>query len=154
MKPLIVYCSRTGNTEKIMQAVGDRLHVDLAPAEDISAEYLRGRPSIGLASGIYWARHAPALFKVVDLIPQGTKVFIMSSSGFKNRTLVGIYTFMIKRKIRRAGLRLVGEWHCPGHDRSKDPLFSFLKLSKGRPDDTDLAEAAIFVRKMIHDGSQ
>lgn len=150
MKPLVLYCSRTGNTAKVASAMAAALGADLAPAQAATPALVAGRPLIGLASGIYWARHDKPLFRAAALLPRGAAVFVVSTSGFRNGFLQKVYTFWLLRRLRRQGCRVVRRWHCPGHDKSTDPLFAWLKLSKGRPDARDLASARQFAQEVAH----
>lgn len=151
MRTLILYCSRTGNTHKIVRVMADAIGADMAEAVNASEELLSGRKLVGLASGIYWARHDKSLFAAARKIPNDCRVFLVSTSGFRSALLIKVYTFLMKRKLKHLGLSIAGEWHCPGHDKSDDPLFRCLKLSKGRPNQADLHDAEDFCRKLAHD---
>jgi hypothetical protein len=149
VNPLIIYYSKTGNTEKILSGLSASAGVDFIRADEVLVEDVQNRPIIGFASGIYWGKHHSLLFKAADKLTRGCPVFIVSSSGFQSRFLVTVYTLLLKLKLKILGLHLVGEWHCPGHDKSKDPLFRWLSLSKGRPNRDDLQAFNSFMIKMI-----
>ena len=76
-------------------------------------------------------------------------VFLVTTSGIRLRFLVRVYTYLLRRKLQKQNLPLVVQWHCPGHDRSKDPLFRFLKLSRGRPHADDLRSAREFACSLL-----
>ncbi len=156
MKPLILYYSKTGNTEKILSGLMDRGDIDLILADEVAAIDLKGRSLVGLASGIYWGKHHRSLFRAAKKIAKGSRVFLISSSGFKAPFLIKVYTFLLKLRLNILNLDLVGEWHCPGHDKSKDPLFGRLALSKGRPNNSDFQDFDSFMKKIVmsFDGSK
>ena len=145
MKPLILYCSRTGNTEKVVRLMGKHLEADVMSTEQISDEDFAGRTLIGLASGIYWGRHDRSILEAAEKISRDCKIFIVSTSGFRIRFFVRVYSYLLKRKLRQCGLTLIGQWHCPGHDKSTDLLFRWFNLSKGRPNESDFADAERFI---------
>lgn len=125
--------------------MGEILKADVVATEDMADEDLTGRKLIGLASGIYWGRHDQSLFEAAEKISKDSKIFIVSTSGFRIRFFVRVYCFLLKRKLRQLGLTLIGQWHCPGHDKSTDLLFRWLNLSKGRPNESDFAAAEQFI---------
>jgi len=145
MNPLIIYYSKTGNTHKLVSGCVASRSIDIVSADEVTVDDLKDRSLIGLASGIYWGKHHSSLFNSVKIIPKNTRIFIISSSGFSSPFLVNVYTSLLKVWIRRAQLNLVGLWHCPGHDKSKDPLFSCLDLAKGRPNQNDLKDLCGFI---------
>ena len=145
MKPLIIYYTKTGNTQKLLSDCLTCSSIDIVSANEATVDDLMGRSLIGLASGIYWGKHHSSLFRLVKIIPRDTRVFIISSSGFTSPFLVNVYTFLLKLRVNWAQLSLVGLWHCPGHDKSKDPLFSRLALSTGRPNQKDSVALCEFI---------
>jgi len=150
LNTLVIYCSRTGNTEKVVQFMGKKINADVISTDQISDEDIIGRKLIGLASGIYWGRHDKSIFNASEKIPKDCGVFIISTSGFRIPLFVKVYTYLLKRKLRQLGLILVGQWHCPGHDKSKDLLFRWFNISEGRQNESDFADAEKFILKLEH----
>ena len=99
MKPLIVYCSRTGNTAKVVHAMGKKLDADVLSTDHISVNDFNNRKLVGLASGVYWAFLDKSLFNAAELIPKDCRVFIVTTCSLKFRILKKIYPFLLKRKI-------------------------------------------------------
>lgn len=106
MKAIILCYSQTGNTEKLIEAITSKMDVDVHPADQENRELLSDRKLVGLASGIYWAKHDRCLFKAAEFIPPKADVFIISSSGIRFRFMVNVNQFLLKRKIKRLGLNL------------------------------------------------
>ncbi len=146
MKVLIVYYTRTGNTEILARALASALGAELLHADAVTTDKLQGWDYIGLGSGVYWLRHDQRLFDVASQIPRNSKVFTFTTSGLKNWFAVTFYQFTIRLRLRRRSLLVVGQWHCPGHDLH--PLIKPFNLNKGRPHASDIASVAAFARKL------
>jgi flavodoxin len=146
MKALIVYYTRTGNTEIVARALASALGAELLRADAVTKEKLQGWDYIGLGSGVYWLRHDWRLFDAASKIPRDSKVFTFTTSGLKNWFAVTFYQFMIRFRLRRRGLQVVDQWHCPGHDLH--PLIKPFNLNKGRPHASDIASVEAFARKL------
>jgi hypothetical protein len=149
MKPLIVYCSRTGNTEKVVQVVGKKLDADVLYTDHVSANDFNHRKLVGLASGVYWAFLDKSLFYAAELIPKDCRVFIITTCSFKFRILKSIYPFLLKRKVVRLKLKFIGNWHCQGEDHNNDIIFRWFHLAKGKPDQNDLLNAEKFASELM-----
>ncbi|HEY6559827.1 MAG TPA: flavodoxin domain-containing protein [Polyangiaceae bacterium] len=146
MKALIVYYTRTGNTAIVAKAIATTLGAEVMHADSVRAEQLQGWDYIGIGSGVYWLRHDYRIMSLASKIPRDSKVFTFTTSGLKNWFAVMFYQFTIRTRLRRMGLQVVGQWHCPGHDLH--PLVKPFNLNKGRPHASDLESAAIFARKL------
>jgi flavodoxin len=146
MKPLIVYYSRTQNTIKIAEAMAESLEADLLTTDRIKEEDLKGRKLIGIGSGIYMMKHDKSVFEVANKIPKSCKAFIFSTSGFKSKLITNIEQLSLKRKLKKRGIETIGQWNCPGHDKSFPIIY--INLSKGRPNQQDIENAKEFAYKM------
>jgi flavodoxin len=146
MKALIVYYTRTGNTERVARALASTLQAELIHADAVTEEKLRGWDTIGLGSGVYWLRHDQRLFDIASKMPHASRVFTFSTSGLKNWFAVTFYQFTMRTRLRLKGLQVVGQWHCPGHDLH--PLIKPFNLNKGRPHAGDIASLEAFARKL------
>lgn len=142
MKPLVVYYTKTNNTTAIAKAISEELGADCYDTEILPDSELRGRTLIGLGSGTYNTMPAKEIRRVISRIEKGTKVVVFFTSGLAGRPFVAFYKWHYRRALRRHGLNLVGIWNCPGHD--KHPLFKWLGLNLGRPNERDLCSARGF----------
>jgi flavodoxin len=140
--PLIVYASRTDNTRCVAEAMARPLGAECIAIEHFKDHHLRGRALIGLGSGVYWLRLESRLVDLAAKLPAGCRVFIFSTSGWRGRVLADFYQAELVKRLQRQGADLVGVWHCPGHDRN--PLFKWLHISRGRPNEEDLRRAVEF----------
>ena len=87
MKPLIIYCSRTGNTEKVVRFMGKKLNADVISVEQISDKHFIGRKLIGLASGIYWGRHDRSVFDAAEKISKDSKISVFIFERLRTEAL-------------------------------------------------------------------
>ncbi len=144
MKPLVIYYSQTGSTVRVAEAMAAALEADLATADAVSDSQLAGRPLIGLGSGIYYMKHPAIVYALADRLPARSRVFIFTTSGVKLKPFVRFYQSRLRRRLVRAGVEVLGEWHCPGYDQQA--LLKPLGINRGRPDRADCEAAATFAR--------
>ena len=144
--PLIVYCSRTDNTRRVAAAMASPLAAELVSIEQLKDHQLRGRPLIGLGSGVYWLRLERRIVDLAARIPPGCRVFIFSTSGWRGRALVTFFQSELVKSLAQHDVEVIGRWHCPGHDQQ--PLFKWLQISRGRPNEDDIANAKAFAASL------
>ena len=140
--PLIVFSSRTDNTRKVAEAMAKPLAADLLAIEQMKDHQLRGRPLVGLGSGVYWLRLDRRIIDLAAKIPSECRVFIFSTSGWRGKVLEGFFRSELEKQLVRHGITVVGRWHCPGQD--KQALFKWLNISRGRPNAEDIQSAKEF----------
>ncbi len=142
MHPLIIYCSRTGNTQKVALAMAGPLDADCLPVEEITRDHLAQRNLIGLGSGIYWVWPDAKIIDLAHKIPASCKVFLFTTSGLRFEYMVTIYKRWRADILRARGVTIVGQWHCPGFDQH--PVSKWMGIGKDRPNEEDLASARDF----------
>ncbi len=141
--PLIVFCSHTDNTRRVAEAMTGPLKADLVAVDQLKDHQLRGRPLIGIGSGVYWLRLAPQIVALASRIPPRGRVFVFSTSGW-GCSWGSFYQSDLTKKLKQRGVAIVGRWHGPGQDRN--PLFKWMGISKGRPNDDDFRRAREFAQ--------
>ena len=144
-QPLIVFCSRTDNTRQVAAAMAQPLAAELVAIDQLKDHQLRGRPLIGLGSGIYWLRLDRRVVDLAARMPSSSRVFIFSTSGW-GANWGPFYQSDLEKKLKQRGIESVGRWHGPGQDRN--PLFKWLGISRGRPNVQDLLRAREFAREL------
>ena len=144
--PLIVYCSQTDNTRRVAEAMAGPLSAELVSVEQLKDYQLRGRSLIGLGSGVYWLRLERRIVDLAAKIPDGCRVFIFSTSGWRGRVLADFYQSELAKKLAQHHVDVIGKWHCPGHDQQ--PLFKWLQISRGRPNMDDIVKAREFAASL------
>ena len=88
MKTAIIYYSaHHGNTRKLVEAVAQGRDVTLIDALTAKSTDLSGYDLIGFASGIYFGKfHQSVVEFAKNNLPQGKKVFFLSTYGGSNGT--------------------------------------------------------------------
>lgn len=147
MKSMIIYTSiHHGNTEKIAREIAKIMNAELVKTDEVKIEDIDSYDLIGFGSGIYFMKHHPSLLKIIEEMPLTDKrAFIFSTrGGFP----VWLCHRAIKRRLRKKGFRIVGEFSCRGFD-----TYGILKhvggINKGKPDENDLVRAREFARSLI-----
>ena len=146
MHSVIVYTSvHHNNTEKVARAMAGPLGAEVVRAADATAETVASADLVGFGSGIYFGNHHTTLLAFAESLPvrQGGRAFVFSTSG---RGGTGFH-----RKLNahprgegvrdRGGVRLQGLGHY-------SLLQAFGGINKGRPDGSDLEDAAAFAGRL------
>lgn len=145
MKSLVVYYSKTGNTEKVARAIAKGLEADLKRIEEVHdiSEYdliCVGTPVYGFAP----ARPVKKFLEEIHLSSnrKGIGFCTMHVAGDK-RTLR-----IIKEKMEVKGITFLGGFSCRG-------LSSILAnigpkiFNRGRPNEEDLRKAEDFGKRIL-----
>ena len=140
MKTAIIYYSaHHGNTRKLVEAVAQGRDVTLIDALTAKSTDLSGYDLIGFASGIYFGKfHQSVVEFAKNNLPQGKKVFFLSTYGGSNGTRA------IEEAVKVKDARIVGSFGCKGYD-TFGPFKLVGGICKGHPDETDLKNACRFL---------
>ncbi len=132
MKYAIRYYSKSGNTEKLANAISEVLDV---PAYDISHELTEDVDVLFFGSGVYGCALDPAVVKYISNIGVNVGEFVnFSTSGMMTSNY-----YLIKNVINTTNISLSDcEFHCPG---------SFVGLNANRPNEEDIVN----VKKFVYD---
>lgn len=143
MKTVIVYhSSHHGNTRKVAEAIARGRDVTLIDASAVKNADLSGYELIGFASGIYFGKfHKDVLTFAKDHLPQGKKVFFLSTYGGSSSTKA------IEEAIRDRSPQIVGRFGCKGYD-TFGPFKLVGGIAKGHPDEADLKNACDFFDRL------
>ena len=139
MKAVIIYYSaHHGNTKKVAEAIARGRDVTLIDAQAVKSADLSGYELIGFASGIYFGKfHKSVLDFAKNNLPQGKKVFFLSTYGGSNGTKA------VEDIVREKSAQVVGSFGCKGYD-TFGPFKLVGGICKGRPNETDLKNACDF----------
>jgi flavodoxin len=148
MKNLIIYASiHQGNTKKVADKMGEVLNAKVVSFSEINRKEIEEADLVGFGSGIYFSRFHKGLSKLVDNLPapENKKAFIFSTSGMKAENIFNTAHSHFKKKLKKKGFQVAGEFNCPGYD-----TYSVLKLvggvNKNRPNSKDMDKAEKFAR--------
>jgi len=134
MKTLIVYISiHHGNTERIAKAIANVLEADVSNPTEVGASDVCKYDLIGFGSGIYFGKHHPSLFSLVDRLPSqnGGGAFIFSTSGLRKIRLIHYFDRRLRNSLLAKGFRIVGEFNCRGWDTYPLWVKPFGGINKG-----------------------
>ena len=140
MKTAICYYSRHhGNTLKLLEAMAEgRDDVELFDVTSRMAFDPECYDVIAFASGIYYGKfHQSVVEFAKNNLPQGKKVFFLSTYGGSNGTRA------IEETVKAKGARIVGSFGCKGYD-TFGPFRLVGGIAKGHPDEADLKNARDF----------
>ena len=148
MKCAIIYASvHHGNTKKVLDTISNIYDIQLLDATAGLNYDLSSFDLIGFASGIYFSKFHNAVMQAVkNQLPTGKKVFFLYTCGAPAPT----YLNDIRRAVKEKACAVIGEYHCLGYD-TFGPFKLIGGIAKGHPNQEELADAADFLNKMIHD---
>jgi len=146
-KAVIFYYSiHHGNTKRVVEAVSEKLSVDLVRIPAHEPVNLDGYDLVGFASGIYMSEFGKPIQRFVeergDL--SGKTCFTLYTCGAPK----GEYAGAFEHLLRSNGANVADGWHCRGFD-TYGPFKLIGGLAKGRPNEADLAGAVAFVEALL-----
>ena len=145
MKSLVIYYSKTGNTEKVARAIAKGLGADLKRVEEVHD--ISGYDLICVGTPVYAFAPAKQMIKFLEEIPplsniKGIGFCTMNGIGDK-RTLR-----IIKEKMEVKGITFLGGFSCRGLSGILANI-SLRIFNKERPDEEDLRKAEDFGKRML-----
>lgn len=136
-----------GNTRRIAEAIAVTLGAPVLTPEAAADAELASYDLIGFGSGIYYGRHHHNLRRLIDLVPALPRAaFLFSTAGLP--WLSPLFHTRLRRRLRRRGCRVVGEFCCAGWD-TVGPLALIGGLNRRRPDERDLKRAREFANSLV-----
>jgi flavodoxin len=136
MKNAVVYVSKGGNTEKLARAVAQGAGVQAQPLTGISA-FDTPVDLLFVGASIYAGRIDGAMRSFLQTLSAGQvkRVAVFGSACGAKSALAEVKTILEPK-----GIPVFDEaFHCKG---------SFLFLNSGHPNDSDLAAAAAFAKRL------
>lgn len=134
------------NTLKLAKSMAQTLGCYCITADEALALNLDDYETIGLGSGIYFGKHHPKLFEVVEKLNSSQQdVFIFSSRG---NPFLGKYHFPLRDALCKKNKRIIGEFSVRGYDET-GPWVIIGGGHKGKPNEKDLKKAVRFAQKMM-----
>ncbi len=160
-KVLVTYFSRTGNTEKVAQAIYDEVNdtKNIKPVEELGEEDLQNHTLIFIGFPVY--SHSVPFFmeKILRSIPAGKKIALFSTHGsFRGNPLSK--EALEYASTLAAGAQILGTFSCRGkvshqamEQFEKTPehhTWAEMAASAGNhPDKNDLDEAREFAERIL-----
>jgi flavodoxin len=143
MKCLIVYKSyHRMNTQMVARGMAEVTGATLVAVDEVGPDDLDGYDLIGFGSGIYGGGLHKDLFALAERLSQKDQaVFIFSTASRPSEE----HHRAFREALVAKGCRVVGEFRCQGEFR----LLSIIPVSRGHPDEKDLANARTFARGLV-----
>lgn len=146
MKTVLVTSSKSphANTRRIATALGEVLDARVVSPEDATPDVLMEADRVGFGSGVYWMSYDKRLAECIRSLPDmsGRDAFTFGTSGLPE-TPFRRYTRRLVSVLEHQGFRVVGSFNCRGLD-TWGPFKLLGGVSKGHPDDNDIAAARTF----------
>ena len=134
MKVEVIYCSKTGNTRKVAEAIAEVLE---AKAKSVSEEIdFRDCDLICVGTGVHAARPEGGMTSFLKSLEKlkGKKGAVFGTYGF----LTGFLN-TLESLLKEKDVEVVGKWGCKGQ------LGAF---NRGRPNEKDLENAREFAKTL------
>lgn len=151
---VVVYSYHHHNTEKVARVMAEVLGAEVKAPRDVRPEELAGYDLVGFGSGVYGGKLHQDLLALAQAAPANArgKAFVFSTSGGQvkaeqREAALAKWHGPVKGVLEGKGWTVLGEWNCPGW-LSMSILKLFGGLSRGRPNEADLAAAREFAAEM------
>ena len=144
----IIICESiyNGNTLKLARVMAQTLGCSCITVDEAMTRKLENYETIGLGSGIYFGKHHPKLFEVLEKLNLDQQdVFIFSSRG---NPFLGKYHQPLKDALCLKNKNVIGEFSVRGYDET-GPWVIIGGGHRGKPDEKDLKKAVRFVQKAM-----
>lgn len=133
MKIAVRYYSKTGNTKKLADAIGNALNVSVA---DVSVPLAEDVDILFLGSSVY----AAGVANEIKAFIRNLDVKVGKVVNFSTAALLPSTYKQVKKLIESRNLVMEREeFHCRG---------SFQMMHKGKPDASDLKAVTMFAKKI------
>jgi len=134
MKIAIRYYTKTGNTKKLAEAIGNEINVEAKTVDEPLTEDV---DILFLGSAVYAAGIDQ---KIKDFI-KNISVNVGEVVNFSSAALIESTYKQVKKEVEAKGLKMSeDEFHCRG---------AFKFVHRGRPNDDDLKDVREFAKRKI-----
>lgn len=134
------------NTLKLARAMAQTLGCKCITTNEALFLTLDEYESIGLGSGIYFGKHHPKIFELVERLNSTNQdVFIFSSRG---NPFLGNYHKPLKDALYEKNKKVIGEFSVRGYDET-GPWVIIGGGHKGKPNEKDQKRAIQFAQKTM-----
>jgi len=135
MKIAIRYYTKTGNTKKLAEAIGNEINVEAKTVDEPLTEDV---DILFLGSAVYAAGIDQ---KIKDFI-KDINVNVGEVVNFSSAALIESTYKQVKKEVEAKGLKISeDEFHCRG---------AFKFVHRGKPDDNDLKNVGEFAKRIIN----
>jgi len=152
MKSLVIYYSKSGNTEKVAKAIARGSEAELKRVEEVNPENVSDYSLICIGTPVHALAPAKPIKKFLEKLPdlsgrKGAGFCTMHAVGDK-RTLR-----IIKEKLEAKNIEFLGGFSCKGLSSIFGDIGPKV-FNKGKPNEEDLKRAEDFGRKLLNQVKQ
>ena len=136
----VFYCSKSGNTRKVAEAIADEMKVEAIEASAMGSGYnMKKCDLIFVGSGNYKSAPGSEMVEFLEsLVPADERyAAVFGTSGGSGRG----HLAKMKEILEEKEIKVLDEWCCPGQE--------YELKNKGRPNEEDLEGARDFARKTL-----
>ena len=146
MNAVLIYAStHQGNTKKIVDAIKEKIDIEVIDATKQKEHDLSKYDLIGFASGIYAGNYHNSVLNFASVnLPAEKKVFFIQCSAMGSKK----YDSSIKKAVQNKSPNILGSLSIKGMT-TFGPFKLIGGAPKGRPNEKDLNRAVEFVKEMI-----
>lgn len=145
-KAIVIYYSRTGNTEKVAKIFARTLRCKFLNIKENSKIKLDKYNLIFIGSGIYGMKISVEIEKFIQKLREKDikekKYVVFGTYGGSKRGIK-----VMKEMLEHKNAKVIGQFGCKGHDDFW--LFKIFNVNKGRPNKEDLNEAKEFAQFIL-----
>jgi len=136
----VIYCSKTGNTKKVAEAIADEMKTEAIEAAAVGSGYdMKKCDLIFVGSGNYKSAPEREMIEFLKAIVPAEDRYaaVFGTAGGSNKG----HLSKMKEILEEKEVRVLDEWCCPGQE--------YELKNKGRPNEEDLKKARDFARKTL-----
>ncbi len=137
MKPFIVYCSKTGNTKKIADAMAEVFDTEAHNTSNVKDMPKDAFLLVG--SGVYGGNAGKGILDFISSLPKvkSGKAAVFETSGDGEKIIAGE---QMKSILESKGYKVTGSFVCPG------TMFKILR--RGYPNPQNFEQARKFAKSL------
>jgi len=152
---VVVYSYHHHNTEKVARAIAEVWGAEIKAPKHVRPEELAQYDLVGFGSGVYFGKLHQDLVALAAALPATAhaRAFVFSTSATPNKGPQQHQSCMAKwhgetrSALEARGWTVVGDWNCAGW-LTLGPLKLIGGITRGRPNEEDLASAREFAQEM------
>ena len=142
-KKIVIYESRTGNTERIAREIADALKCGATKADEVSSEQIKDCELVVFGSPVHYACPSSGIVKLLEELKVADfrgfyAVFCTYGAPWREFSAESCLAAMEKFGQEKC----LGTFYCPG-------LHEMFETFKGRPCQEDLDKARLFAEDIL-----
>jgi len=136
----VFYYSKGGNTKKVADAIAEEMKTDAIEAAAVGTGYnMKKCGLLFIGSGNYLSSPGKEMVEFLKTLEPAEDRYaaVFGTAGGSGTG----HLSKMKEILEEKGIKVLGEWSCPGQE--------FSLKNRGRPNESDLAEAKDFAKRIL-----